>query len=72
MYTHTHTHTHTHIYIYQEIRKANNQTKNGVLINRCFKKGISNGQEILKEMFNIFSHQGNANQNYFEIPYYTC
>jgi hypothetical protein len=25
-----------------------------------------------KEMFNILSYQGNANENYFEIPSYTC
>jgi hypothetical protein len=29
---------------------------------RILKRGISNGQE-LKEMFKVFSHQGNANQN---------
>jgi hypothetical protein len=32
------------------------------------KRGISNGGwEALKEKFNILSHQGNANQNNFEI-----
>ena len=29
-----------------------------------------NGREALKEMFSVFSHQGNANQNDFEIPHY--
>jgi len=32
--------------------------------------GSSNGLETLKEKFDILSHQGNANQNYFEIPSY--
>jgi hypothetical protein len=30
---------------------------------RILKRGISNGQEAPKEMFKIFSHQGNVNQN---------
>ena len=30
---------------------------------RFHNKGISNGQEALKEMFKVFSHQGNVNQN---------
>jgi hypothetical protein len=29
---------------------------------RILNKGISNGQEALKEIFSIFSHQGNVNQ----------
>ena len=29
-----------------------------------------NGSETLKEIFNILGHQGNANQNYFDIPLY--
>jgi hypothetical protein len=29
---------------------------------RILKRGISNGREAFKEMFNIVSHQGNANQ----------
>ena len=33
--------------------------------------GILNGREAPKEMFNIRSHQGNANQNNPEIPTYT-
>jgi hypothetical protein len=37
---------------------------------RILNRGISNGQETLKQMFNILSHQGNANQNNPEIlPY---
>ena len=38
---------------------------------KILKREISNGQEALKEMFNILSHQGNANQNNSEIPPYT-
>jgi hypothetical protein len=38
---------------------------------RILNRGILNGQEAPKEMFNIFSHQGNANQNDSEIPPYT-
>ena len=38
---------------------------------RILNRGISNGQEALKEMFNILSHQGNANPNNPEIPSYT-
>jgi hypothetical protein len=36
-----------------------------------FNRGISNGQEVLKEMFGILNHQRNANQNNSEIPSYT-
>ena len=46
------------------------QLKYGGLIETEFSRGNSNGQETLKEMFNILSHQGNANQNYFEISFY--
>lgn len=35
---------------------------------RILKKGITNGQETLKEMHNFLSHQGNATQNDPEIP----
>ena len=35
---------------------------------RILSRGISNGHKALKEMFSILSHQGNANQNAFEIP----
>jgi hypothetical protein len=38
---------------------------------RILNRGISNGQEALKEMFYIFSYQGDANQNDPEIPPYT-
>ena len=31
-------------------------------------KGILNGQEALKEMFKVLSHQGKANQNISEVP----
>jgi len=40
--------------------------KQRILIRR-----ISNGQDELKEMFNILSHQKNANQNNSEIQPYT-
>jgi hypothetical protein len=43
----------------------------GTDLNRILNRGISNGWEALKEMFNILSHQGNANQNNFEIASYT-
>ena len=33
-------------------------------------RGISDGQEVFKEMFHILRHQGNANQNNSEIPFY--
>ena len=34
---------------------------------RAKQRKISNGREAPKEMFNILSHQGNANQNKPEI-----
>jgi hypothetical protein len=40
-------------------------------LNRILDRGFPNGGETLKEMFNILNHQGNVNQNYFEIPSYT-
>jgi len=38
---------------------------------KILKSGISNGQEVPKEMFNILSHQGNSYQNDPEIPSHT-
>jgi hypothetical protein len=38
---------------------------------RILDRGISKGWEVLKEMFSILSHQGNANQNDPEIPTYS-
>jgi hypothetical protein len=38
---------------------------------RFLKWGILNGWEAPKEMFNILSHQGNANKNNPEIPLHT-
>jgi hypothetical protein len=35
---------------------------------RILNLGSSNGREAPKEMFNILSHQGNANQNNPDIP----
>jgi hypothetical protein len=32
-------------------------------------RGILNDQEALKETFNVFSYQGNANQNNSEIHF---
>jgi hypothetical protein len=37
---------------------------------KILNKGISNGWEELKEIFNVLSHQENANQDDREIP--TC
>jgi hypothetical protein len=34
-------------------------------------RGIPNGQEAPKEMVNVLSHQGNANQNNCEILSHT-
>jgi hypothetical protein len=39
---------------------------------RSLNRGISGGQEALKEMFNKLCHQENANQNDSEILSYTC
>ena len=38
---------------------------------KILKREISNGQEALKEMFKVLSHQGNANQKDPEILLYT-
>jgi hypothetical protein len=38
---------------------------------RILNRGINNGSEALKEIFNILSHKGNANQNNPEIPPFT-
>jgi hypothetical protein len=38
---------------------------------RILNRGILKGQESLKEIFKIQSHQGNVNQNNSEIPSYT-
>jgi hypothetical protein len=37
---------------------------------RIIKRVISNGSETFKEMLNVLSHQGNANQNDSGIPPY--
>ena len=48
----------------QDINKLTNSIKMGYRSEqRIFNKGISNGWEILKEMFSILSHLANANQN---------
>ena len=38
---------------------------------KTLNRGITNGQEILKEMFNILSHQVNTNQKDLEILSFT-
>jgi hypothetical protein len=38
---------------------------------RILNGGISNGLDVPKEMFNILSHQGNANQSNHNILPYT-
>ena len=57
-----------------DINKPNNPIKKwGANLNRILNRGVSNGLATLKEVFNILSHLGTTNQNYFEIPsYYTC
>lgn len=37
---------------------------------KMIKNGNTNGKKALKELFNISSHQGNANKNCFEITSY--
>jgi hypothetical protein len=52
--------------------KPNNPIKMGYRTNqRILSRVISNGQEAPKEMFNMFSHERNVNQNNPEIPPYT-
>ena len=59
--------------IYKELKKLDPENQITLLKmwyrtkQRIFNWGISNGQEVPKEMFNTFSHQGNANQNNPEI-----
>ena len=54
-----------------DINKPNNPFKRwGTKLNIEFSKGISNGQETFREMFNTLSHQGNVNQKDSEIPSY--
>jgi hypothetical protein len=43
----------------------------GMTLNRILNRGNSNGQEALKGMSNILSHQGNTNKNVPEIPPHT-
>ena len=38
---------------------------------RIFNRGITNGQEIHKEMFKVLSHQENPNQNNSKVLSYT-
>jgi hypothetical protein len=63
---------------YKQLKKLDIEKQNLLFqvgyrsIERIINIRISNGWKTLKEMFNILSHQGNANQNYFDIPSYTC
>jgi hypothetical protein len=41
----------------------------GKSIEEILPKRSTNGQYIREEIFNILSHQGNANQNHTEISY---
>ena len=46
--------------------------KNGdITTQRILNRGISNGQEALKEIFKVLSHQRNVNQSNSDIPFYT-
>jgi hypothetical protein len=65
--------------IYKELKKLTSQKNPNNPIKkldcrtkqRIHNRGISNGQGTLKEMFQILSHQRNANQNNPEIPPHT-
>lgn len=39
---------------------------------RIINRRISNARELLKEMFNVLSYQGTANQNNSDILPYAC
>jgi hypothetical protein len=60
---------------HKELKKLENEItlfKNGYSAKqRILNWGISNGWEAPKQMFNILSHQGNANQNNPEISPHT-
>ena len=51
------------------MKKTNNSVKMGYLSKQNSQK-TKHKQLGNKEMFSIFSHQKNANQNYFEISSY--
>ena len=61
--------------IYNELKKLDTKTlinpikKWGTELNREF---TTDGQKTLKVMLNLLDDQGNAKQNNFEIPSYTC
>ena len=63
--------------IYKELKKldswkSNNSIQNGYRAKqKVLNQRISNGWEASKEVLDILSHQGNANQNNFEIPPHT-
>ena len=65
--------------IYKELKKLdikilNNPIKKwGIELNREFStEEVQMGKKTLKVKLNFLSDQGNANQNNFEIPSYTC
>ena len=64
--------------IYKELKKLDIKILNNPIKmsyrtkQRILNRTFSNGQTILKEMFSILSYLGNANQNNYEIPSYTC
>ena len=54
-------------------KKTNNLIKMGYNSKqKILNRETSNGQEPPKKNSNTLSLQGNANQNYFEIPSYNC
>ena len=63
--------------IYKELKKLDSKKKEPnlkmgyrvkqIILNR----GILDGQEALKELFKVLTHQENANQNNSEVPSYT-
>ena len=61
--------------IYKELKKLDIKNLNNPIkkwgTQLILNRRISDDQKILKEMFNILSHQENANQNDSGIPYYT-
>ena len=63
---------------YKELKKLDTNKPNNSVIKgnryrakqRILNRGISNGKEALKEMFNILNHQGNVNPKNSQIPSY--
>ena len=57
--------------IYKELKKLDFREPNNPIKKWGIQLRILNGREAPKEMFNIFNHQENANQNNPEIPPHT-